>query len=116
MDFPKSAYASKVKESNLPQEPTFFAVPGAQGPEGPRGPKGDKGDKGDPGESVVGPRGEPGRSGRDGKSYFPKYQQNSERIQTSVLELKVIISRSYVMDTCAPTFKPFVLILLMSLL
>lgn len=77
MDFPKSAYASKVRESNSPQEPTFFAVPGAQGPEGPRGFKGDKGDKGDPGESIVGPRGEPGRAGRDGKSYFPKYEQNA---------------------------------------
>ena len=77
MDFPKSAYASKVKESNLPQEPTFFAVPGAQGPEGPRGLKGDKGEKGEPGESIVGPRGETGRAGRDGKSYFPKYEQNA---------------------------------------
>jgi hypothetical protein len=78
MDFPKSAYASKVRESQPQQQDgTFFAVPGPQGPEGKQGPKGEKGD---PGESIVGPRGEPGRSGRagiDGKSYFPKYDQNA---------------------------------------
>ena len=77
MEFPKSAYASKVKESQPIQEPTFFAVPGPQGPEGKPGPKGEKGD---PGESIVGPKGDPGPAGKDGadgKSYFPKYQQNA---------------------------------------
>lgn len=80
MDFPKSAYASKVRESKNSEEPTFFAVPGAQGPEGPRGPKGEKGN---PGESIVGPpgpRGNPGRDGKngaDGKSYFPSYGQHT---------------------------------------
>jgi hypothetical protein len=77
MEFPKSAYASKVKESQPIQEPTFFAVPGPQGPEGKPGPKGEKGD---PGESIVGPKGErgpAGKDGTDGKSYFPKYEQNA---------------------------------------
>lgn len=78
MDFPKSAYAAKVRESQpQQQEGQFFAVPGPQGPEGKPGPKGDKGD---PGESVVGPKGERGPAGKDGidgKSYFPKYEQNA---------------------------------------
>jgi hypothetical protein len=78
MDFPKSAYAAKVRESQpQQQEGQFFAVPGPQGPQGIPGPKGEKGD---PGESITGPKGEKGPSGKDGidgKSYFPKYQQNA---------------------------------------
>lgn len=75
MDFPKSAYASAVKESNKTLEPTFFAVPGPQGPQGKDGTPGPKGDKGDPGESIIGPRGEMGAPGKDGKSYLPKHGQ-----------------------------------------
>jgi hypothetical protein len=78
MDFPKSAYAAKVRESQpQQQEGQFFAVPGPQGIQGIPGPKGDKGD---PGESVIGPKGDPGKPGKpgiDGKSYFPKYEQNA---------------------------------------
>lgn len=81
IDFPKSGYASKVKESaQAPQEATFFAVPGPQGPpgkDGQQGPKGEKGDPGQPGESIIGPRGEKGNPGKDGQSYFPSYKQNS---------------------------------------
>ena len=76
IDFPTSGYASKVKESQTPQEATFFAVPGPQGPPGKDGRPGPKGDKGDPGDSIVGPKGPQGNPGKDGKSYFPKYGQN----------------------------------------
>lgn len=76
IEFPTSGYASKVKESQAPQEATFFAVPGPQGPPGKDGKPGPKGDKGDPGESIVGQRGPKGDPGKDGKSYFPKYDQN----------------------------------------
>ncbi len=71
IDFPTSGYASKVKESQTPQEATFFAVPGPQGEPGPKGPKGDagpKGEKGDPGAK--------GESGKDGKSYLAPYGQS----------------------------------------
>jgi len=79
IDFPTSGYASKVKQSQSPQEPTFFAVPGPQGPAGKDGKPGPKGEKGDPGDSIIGPRGpqgSPGLPGKDGKSYFPTYAQN----------------------------------------
>lgn len=77
MDFPTSGYASKVKEFQVPQDPTFFAVPGPQGPPGQPGPKGESGSKGEPGkDGIAGPRGERGAPGKDGKSYFPKYDQN----------------------------------------
>lgn len=76
IEFPTSGYASKVKQSQSPQEPTFFAVPGPQGPAGKEGRPGPKGEKGDPGESIVGPPGPKGSPGKDGKSYFPKYDQN----------------------------------------
>lgn len=77
INFPTSAYASKVKASQQTEEPQFFAVPGPQGPQGPPGPKGDRGL---PGESIKGDKGDPGPSGKDGKdgkSYFPSYNQNS---------------------------------------
>lgn len=79
MDFPKSAYAAKVRDSQpQQQEGQFFAVPGPQGPEGKQGPKGDSGDPGIPGkDGVPGPRGEKGSPGKDGKSYFPSYEQNA---------------------------------------
>ena len=82
MEFPKSAYAAKVREtSQTPQDGVFFAVPGPQGPQGIPGQKGEKGDRGASGEDGTrGPRGEqgfPGKDGQDGKSYFPKYEQNS---------------------------------------
>lgn len=76
IEFPTSGYASKVKQSQSPQEPTFFAVPGPQGPAGKDGRPGPKGEKGDPGESIVGPPGPKGTPGKDGKSYFPTYDQN----------------------------------------
>jgi hypothetical protein len=80
IDFPasNSPYASKVKESQVPQDGVFFAVPGPQGPEGKQGPKGDKGERGSNGaDGPAGPRGERGYAGKDGKSYFPKYEQNA---------------------------------------
>jgi hypothetical protein len=81
IEFPASSspYASKVKESQTPQDGIFFAVPGQQGPagkDGKDGKPGPKGDKGDTGEGIQGPRGERGYPGKDGKSYFPKYEQN----------------------------------------
>jgi hypothetical protein len=76
IEFPTSGYASKVKQSQSPQEPTFFAVPGPQGPPGKDGKPGPQGEKGEKGESIVGPRGPQGNPGKDGKSYFPKYDQN----------------------------------------
>lgn len=76
IEFPTSGYASKVKESQSPQEATFFAVPGPQGPPGKDGKQGPKGEKGDPGDSIVGPPGPKGLPGKDGKSYFPSYDQN----------------------------------------
>ena len=77
IEFPKSAYASKVKESQPQSEGQFFAVPGPQGPPGQPGPKGEPGTKGEPGkDGSAGPRGERGVAGKDGKSYFPKYEQN----------------------------------------
>lgn len=71
IDFPTSGYASKVKESQTPQEATFFAVPGPQGEPGPKGPKGDAGPKGEKGDS-----GEKGDPGKDGKSYLAPYGQS----------------------------------------
>jgi hypothetical protein len=70
-EFPKSDYASTVKQSQESSSPTFFAVPGPQGERGPQGPKGDTGPKGD-----AGPKGEKGNPGKDGKSYETVYGQN----------------------------------------
>lgn len=79
IDFPvsSSGYASKVKESQVPKEATFFAVPGPQGDPGPRGPKGEKGDPGLKGEKGdPGLRGQSGKDGKDGKSYIAPYGQS----------------------------------------
>lgn len=70
-EFPKSGYASAVKQSQETADPTFFAVPGPQGEKGPKGDPGEKGEKGD-----SGPRGLQGLPGKDGKSYETVYGQN----------------------------------------